>query len=195
MRAAYLANFSFVKNGYPLRQYQGLHRIGSGIKKARLKIILQHPEIIDQFFPQLEIETGQGVIKQIDIGILYNAPRHGHTLLLAAAQLGREFIQQILDMQHGGRPLNHRCYLGGGHFHEFERISDIIKDGFLWVQGKALRDVSHVSDFRRHFSDILAPQNNVTVVRFFQPHQQTQEHGFPRRWKTVYNHEIVTFDR
>ena len=88
-------------------QEQRLQRLGGGVDHDRIAPGEDGAELDPQLLAQLVVEIDQRLVEQQQLGVLGQRPADRGALLLAARELGREPVQEVIDPQqarHLGHP-------------------------------------------------------------------------------------------
>ena len=84
-------------------EQQRFGRLGGGVDHGRLAAGEQLRELLAQLLAQLVVQVHQRLVEQHQRRLLGQRARQRHALLLAARELGRQALQEGLDVQLGGQ--------------------------------------------------------------------------------------------
>ena len=106
---------------------------------------LQRGDLCAGLHAELGVEVRQRLVHQEDLRLAHDRPTHGDALTLAARQLGRLAIEEVVEVEQLGRLEHTLVDLGLGHPFDLEVEADVLGDGHVRIQRVALehhRDVT-----------------------------------------------------
>jgi len=90
-----LQNSPFIHDHYIAAQHQGFGRLGGGVDDDRLAPFENLLKFNPEFFAQFIIQIDQGLVQQKQLGVFNQGPCDGDSLLLPAAELGRQTVEHV----------------------------------------------------------------------------------------------------
>ncbi len=164
----------------PVRHAHGLVLVVGHVDKGNIDLVLNSPQFDLHGLPKLSVQGPQRLVQKQYLGAQHQGPRQGDALLLPAAELIwttrskalqvnqlESFLQQFLDLR-----------LGDPSGLQAQPEGNVALDGQVGKKGVILKYDIGVSLIGRVVVDDLAINENVAVVRVFQPSDQPQCGGF-----------------
>ena len=105
-RRPVLQQLAGVEHGGVAAQQQRLGGLGGGVDHRGIAGREQRRELLAQLLAQLVVQVDQRLVEQHQRRVFGQRARQRHALLLAARQLGRQALQEGLDVQLGGQRLH-----------------------------------------------------------------------------------------
>jgi len=106
------------------------------------------------FDPQLGVEVGQRLVKQVNLRPPRQCPPHRHALLLTTRQLTRLAGQQVLDLQQLGNPCDFFFNRLRAHFADLETEGDVVAHVHGWIQRVGLKYHGDITVLGAHAADV-----------------------------------------
>jgi hypothetical protein len=124
--------------------------------------------------PKLGVQVGERLIEQKSLRFPNDGPAHGHALPLAAGELTRRALQKFLEAENLG---DLRDSLGDrppSDAPQLEAERKIVSNGFVRVQGVALKDHCQIALLGRELCDLSIVKQDPTTGRRFQSRHDPQ---------------------
>jgi len=104
--------------------------------------------------PQLGVEVGQRLVKQINLRPPRQRPAHGHPLLLTTGQLAGLAAQQVFDLQQLGHPRH--LFINGcsAHLADLQAEGDVVAHAHGRVQRIGLKHHGDITVLGAHATDV-----------------------------------------
>ena len=90
----------------PLGQRHRLDLVMGDVDDRRAHFLMQLLDLGAHVGAKLGVQIGQRLVEQEHLRIAHDRPAHGDALALAARKLRRPPLEQMRDVQDGGRPLD-----------------------------------------------------------------------------------------
>ena len=131
----------------------------SNVDEGDPYLLLQGLQLDLERFPELGVERAERLVQQQNGRVEDQCPRERHPLLLAAGELVRFAVAELLHL-HGGAPLR-PCYeLLPGHLREAQPKGDVLDDRQVGEEGVALEHGVDVAPVRG-VSDTSLPSSKT----------------------------------
>jgi hypothetical protein len=159
---------------------QGLVIIGRGQKKGVALVALHAPQLGPQLDPQLGVQARQGLVQQEEPGAADQCPAQGDALFLPAAHGLGQAAQDMGDVQGLGQGLHP---LLDGPFAlplDDQGRGDVRVAGLVRIEGQIVEDHGHLAMARLPGVHRLAVEQDVPLVRAFEPGDGAQDGGLAR---------------
>ena len=121
-------------------------------------IVLDHPDLLQHFFPEFGVQVGDGFVHDDDFVAAYQRAGDGHALLLSAGKLAGQmiFISYHADLLQG-------MFGTAGHFvpvhpHLLHRIQDIFQNGQMGPDCVILEHHADVAAFGGHIDPVFGAE-------------------------------------
>ena len=121
-------------------------------------IVLDHPDLLQHFFPEFGVQVGDGFVHDDDFVAAYQRTGDGHALLLPAGKLAGQmiFISYHADLFQG-------MFGPAGHFvpvhpHLLHRIQDIFQNGQMGPDCVILEHHADVAAFGGHVDPVFGAE-------------------------------------
>ena len=164
-------------DGNAAAQRHGLDLVVRHIHTGDAAELVQALDLGAHLYAQLGVQVGQRLVKQKQLRVPRQGPSHGHPLTLAARELGRSAIQQVLDLQHGGHLSNALGAGRLGHLAHFQRKADVVGHAHGGVKGVALEHHGDVALGRGHAQHIAPGNAQLALARLFKPGNDVEQGG------------------
>ena len=193
-RRPYLLYLPLMHDHHPITERHGLGLIMRDIEHRSL-----HPrEEQFQFGPHLDAQFGVQVaerfVQQERLGVAGDRPSQRDPLPLAAAQLARLPIQQVVNLQRLGRLLHAALDFRPRHLAHLEPKADVVPHGLVGIQRVALKHHGDVPLARRHRIDQLVVDVNLALAGILQAGGQVQRGGLAAAAGSHQRHELPVRD-
>ena len=152
------------------------------VNHRRAQVALKADELDPQHLAQLGIQIGQGFVHQKKPGLACYGAANGNALHLPARQVRGGSIQKRRDAEQGrgvGNAVSDfrfREVAPGREQWKFE----ILAHGLVGIQGKILKDQSHVAFCRQAVRHIHPLDDNAPGIRHFEARDDPQQRGLAR---------------
>ena len=107
LRRADLGQLALEEDGHPVGHRHRLLLVVGDVDRRHVQGALQLHQLNPRLDTELGIEIGEGLVEQEELGLSHDRPRQRHPLLLAARELARLALQQLIDPDAGSR-IRHR---------------------------------------------------------------------------------------
>jgi hypothetical protein len=118
----------------------------------------------------------------------------GHTLHLAARQLGRAPVEQLFDLQGLGHPLNPRLHRRFGQVAQAQRIGQVFEDRHMREQRMLVIDHRQIALARGQVGDVAPADGDPSLGRILKPGHQPQCGGLAGAGRAQKKHRLAIGD-
>ncbi|MCY1366601.1 hypothetical protein D9M69_535050 [compost metagenome] len=146
------------------------------------------------FHAQLGVQVGQRLVEQEQLRVARQRPAHGHALALAARELGRAAVQQVLDLQHARHLVDALVAIGLGHLAHLQREADVVGHRHGRVERVALEHHGDVALGGRHTDHVLARDVQLAFGRLFEPGNDVEQGGLAAARGADQDQELARLD-
>jgi len=129
----------------PVAQGHGLDLIVSDVDDGRLKPVVKALQLHPHLDAELGVQVRERLVEEEDLGVADDGAADRHALALAARELPRLPLEQLLDPQQSCRLPHPRLDLGLGELPHLEPERHVVVDGHVRVEGVVLEDHGNVA--------------------------------------------------
>ena len=110
-----LLQHALLHDGDTIAHRQGLDLVMRDVQRRHAEIVLQLRDLRTRLHAQLRVEVGERLVHQERLRMAHDRAAHGDALALAAGEVARLAIEQLLEVEDAGRILDARVDLGLRH--------------------------------------------------------------------------------
>ena len=143
---------------------------------------------------QFCVEVGQRLVEQKYLRVAHDAAAQRNALLLAAGQLFRLSLHQIVQPEHAGRAIDRDLDLGLGCFLVAEAKGEIVVDAHVLVERVVLEHHRDVAVAWRQMVDETVADPDVAAGDVFQACDHAQRRRLAAAGRADQRHELLVGD-
>ncbi len=151
-------------------------------------------ELLLHVLAELQVERGERLVEQQELGVVDEGAGDSHALLLAAGERGDAALFKTgerNEMQHLRDPL---VDLGLGHLFLTQREGHVFKHVQVGEERVALEDGVDVALVRGHIVDTLAHEDHVALVRGLKAADDAQRRGLAAARGAEQGEKLIVID-
>ena len=173
-RGADLLQDTELDDGDAIAHRQGLGLIVGHVQGGDTQLALQGSDLGTGLDTELGVEVGQRLIHEEDLRLTDDCTAHSHALTLTARQSLRltiEVLGQVEDLSGLLDALADLFLRGAG---DLQGEAHVVGNGHVRVQGVVLEHHCDVAVLRLHRGDVLATDEDASLVDLFEACEHTQ---------------------
>ena len=132
-------------------------------------------QLVAQLLAQLEVEIGERLVEQNEVGVLDQRAGQRGALLLPAGQLGRAALQHRRQPQQLGDAVHAAVDLGLRHARDAQRRGDVLEDREVRIVDELLVDHRDVALLHGNAGDVLPVEPDLAGGRALEPGHQLHQ--------------------
>ena len=193
-RSADLLQDAELDDGDAVAHRQSLGLIVGHVQGGDAELTLQGSDLRTGLHTELGIQVGQRLIHEEDLRLTNDCTAHGHALTLTTGQSLRltiEVLGQVEDLSGLLDALADLFLRGAG---DLQGEAHVVGDGHVRVQSVVLEDHCDVAVLRLHRGDIIATDEDATLVDLFQAGQHAQSRGLTAARRADQHQELAVLN-
>jgi hypothetical protein len=177
-----------------VRRHHGLRLVVRHVDRGDLEGVVQAADLEAHLLAQIGVEVAERLIEQQHLGLDHDGARQGHTLLLAARQLGGIASLEIAHLDHVEDGVDPAVDLGARQLAHLQAEADILAHRHVRPDGVALEDHRHAPLLGRHDArrrgDLLAIHLDRAGRRRYETGDHAQRGGLAAARRTEQRDEL-----
>jgi hypothetical protein len=119
-----LLEHALAQHGHPVAEGHGLDLVMGDVHRGDAQPVLQARDLGAHLEAQLGVEVRQRLVEEEGIGLTHDRPPHRHPLALPARQLGRLAVEEVLQLEQLGDPVDPAAHLVVGQLAQTQGEGD-----------------------------------------------------------------------
>ena len=187
-----LLDDALVEHGDAVGQGQGLLLVVGDVDGGDAEVLLHLLQLIAQLDAELGVQVGQRLVHADDGGVGHQRAGDGHTLLLAAGQLGHGLLQLLIAEIHLAGDVPHALVdLRALRLLDLQAEGDVVVDGHGGEQGIALEHDADVAVLNGDVGDVLFLDYHSALRRLDEAGDGAQGGGLAAAGRTQEREEFA----
>ena len=190
-RRSDLPDLPTLHHGDAVAKAHGLDLVVGDIERGDPDPPLELLQLIPGGGPKLGVEVRERLVEQKHRGLTDDRPGQRDSLPLAARELPGLSLEELLDPEEGGGPLD---LLGDGRLRHplgLEREGDVLVDAHVGVEGVALKDHRDLPGARGKLVDDTAADQDLPSGRALEAGDHPEERRLAAARRTEQNEELA----
>src|SRR6266568_3017860 len=161
----------------------GLDLIVGDVDGGGLEALVETLELDAHLDPQFRVEVGERLVEQKDLRVPHDGPAHGHALALAAGELARLPLQELLDAEDLGGVLNALLDLRLRELPHLQTEGHVVVHAHVRVERVVLEHHGNVAVLGGEVVDDPVTDGDLPGRDFFEPRDHAEGRGLAAaRW-------------
>src|SRR5690606_22305317 len=194
VRRADLLDDAAVHDHHAIGQSHRLDLVVGDVDRRRLDLLVNLLDLGAHLHAQLGVEVGQRLVEQEDLRMADDGPAHSDALALAAGELLRASIQQLVDAEDRGRLLDPLTNLLFRELPQLQAEGHVLEDRHVRIERVVLEHHGDVPVLRRHVVDDAVADPDFALGHLFQPGDHPQGRALPAARGPDEHDELIVGD-
>src|SRR3954447_5650043 len=170
-----LLDATFVDHDDLVGDLEGLLLVVGDEHGGHVHLVVQAPEPVAQLLAHLGVEGAEGLVEEQDGRLHRQRPSEGHALALAARELGREPIGQMVEVHELEQFAHALAHLGLGPLADLQPERHVLGHGEVLEGGVVLEDEADVALLGRQVGRIGAFDGDLAGVGGLEARDDAQQ--------------------
>ena len=178
----------------PLPQRHRLDLVVGHVHRRHPELLVQLRERRAHAHAQLRVEVREGLVHEERLGLAHDRAAHRDSLALAAGELGRPPLEELVQAEHRGDLLDASRDLALGHPPHLQAVAEVLANAHVRVQGVALEDHRDVAVTWREIGDVAPADPDLAGRDLLEPRDRAQQRRLPAARGTDQRDELAVLD-
>ena len=194
LRRADLEQVAGVHHRDPAAHRHRLDLVVGDVHERRAHPLMEARDLRPRLDAELRVEVGQRLVHEEDLRLADDRPAERDALALAAGQLLRLAVEELLQAQDPGGLADPGFDLGLGELAELQPERHVVPDRHVRVERVALEHHRDVAVLRGNVVDDAIADQERSFGDVFQPGDHPQAGGLPAPRRADHDHELPVLD-
>ena len=194
LRVVDLLQLALLHHGDAVAHRQRLDLVVGHVERRDAQVVLQLRDLGARLDAQLGVEVRERLVHQERLRMAHDRAAHRDALALAARQVARLSLEQLLEVEDARGVLDARVDLGLRHLLDAQAERDVLVDGEVRVERVALEDHRDVAVARGHVIDDSLADLDDALADVLEPRQHAQRRRLATSGRPDEHHELAVLD-